>query len=344
MIMFVHVGILCFVGFSVIAARTITVEEGKPFEIPCRFPGKSPGRSLMWMFRDQAGTEPIHIANGCRQIREFDSKSIGLRYATCRRRSGFYKLTFTNALLESEGVYSCVAGNQKIDTTVQVTEANSNYNVTTLIDPFTPTPVIEGQTFRIVCNVPGRPTGKTVQWYFDAGPGRRGKIAHNCRVTRSSLAWSLGIRYANCDRSTLSLEMMATPKNTGNYTCIIGEQRSTVSLTVKDTDFAVAAGLMPGNEVVKGSRASFYCTTRGLPASKSVRWYFKSRTRSGYINSGCNLNGLTEYLGIEAITCRGDAISIRLDIPRVRAENTGSYICIVGNKRRTLHFSVTGAN
>ncbi|XP_074646460.1 uncharacterized protein LOC141902567 [Tubulanus polymorphus] len=214
------------------ASRTITVIEGKPFSLTCRVPRKPRSVPLEWMYKAPGEVRFEKIMTNCR-VTSMRFSKLGIRQSDCKPSTGTYKIFFDYARAGNAGVYSCVVRNKRLDTTVVVKEAEYSIRI-----KLYPRPRLEeGSSATFNCSVPDLPKGKKILWYFRDND-RRGYISSRedrCNRDYMPIARDMGIRFYSCARNSVQFTISEVKAdNTGQYTCIAGRKRKTVSLHVEE--------------------------------------------------------------------------------------------------------------
>ncbi|XP_068196494.1 obscurin [Antennarius striatus] len=215
-----------------------------------------------------------------------------------KQRETSCELQIKNLKSEDSGEYSCVCGDEKTSATVKV-----NALLPTFIEQLKSMEAEEGASVTLCCEL--SEAGVPVEW-------QKGK-----QILRA------GKRYQMKQRASLNELMInqLSPEDSGDYSCVCGDQRTTANLSVKAQPVTFKHKL-ENQDVWEESSVTLQCelSKPGVP----VEWRKGTQIlRSGekyQIKQKASVNGLT--------------------INKVSPEDSGDYICVCGDQRTTANLSV----
>ncbi|XP_051260439.1 obscurin isoform X14 [Dicentrarchus labrax] len=215
-----------------------------------------------------------------------------------KQKASVNELLINKVLPEDSGDYSCVCGDQK--TTASL---NIKAQPVTFKQKLESQETEEGADITLRCEIskPGVP----VEW-------KKGT-----QVLKS------GEKYQMKQKASVNelLINKVLPEDSGDYSCVCGDQKTTASLKIKATPVLFKKEL-ESQEAIEGDKATLSCETSN-PDCK-VTW----------------LKGSTVLIHGEKYSMEQNATTHILIIHNVNVKDSGEYICDTGDKRSTATLTV----
>ncbi|XP_053324277.1 obscurin [Spea bombifrons] len=214
------------------------------------------------------------------------------------RDGGSAELKIQNLELKDAGTYSCVCGDQQTKATVTVQELPALFK-----EGLKNKEEVEGQSVAFRCKMT-KPNAK-VEWRKGHETLKGGK-KHKLR--QEGVAAELII-------SDLEL------KDSGNYTCVCGEEATTATLTVTELPARFNVGLT-NVEVTEGGKAVLRCGV--TKPSAPVQWK----------------RGEKDLKPTDKYEMRQDGCTVELVISDVETSDKGTYMCVCGEQKTSASLTV----
>uniref|UniRef100_A0A087Y7T0 Obscurin, cytoskeletal calmodulin and titin-interacting RhoGEF b n=1 Tax=Poecilia formosa TaxID=48698 RepID=A0A087Y7T0_POEFO len=216
-----------------------------------------------------------------------------------KQRDSTLELTIRDAVPEDSGIYTCVCREQKTKATVKVIDLPPRFKL-----PLVNQEVTEGNAVALHCEL-NKPAN-SVEWR------RGGQLLRN------------GDKY-QMRKKDLQVEMKITDltvEDSGDYTCVCGEERTTAQITVNERPIKFIQDLK-NIQVQEGSGVALCCelSKPGFP----VQW----KKGDVVLTSG------------EKYQIRQNGSKPELLIRKSLPEDSGSYSCICDDVKTTASVAIT---
>ncbi|XP_051260277.1 obscurin isoform X12 [Dicentrarchus labrax] len=215
-----------------------------------------------------------------------------------KQKASVNELLINKVLPEDSGDYSCVCGDQKTTASLKI-----KAQPVTFKQKLESQEAEEGASVTLSCEIskPGVP----VEW-------KKGT-----QILKS------GEKYQMKQKASVNelLINKVLPEDSGDYSCVCGDQKTTASLKIKATPVLFKKEL-ESQEAIEGDKATLSCETSN-PDCK-VTW----------------LKGSTVLIHGEKYSMEQNATTHILIIHNVNVKDSGEYICDTGDKRSTATLTV----
>ncbi|XP_051260358.1 obscurin isoform X13 [Dicentrarchus labrax] len=215
-----------------------------------------------------------------------------------KQKASVNELLINKVLPEDSGDYSCVCGDQKTTASLKI-----KAQPVTFKQKLESQEAEEGADITLCCEIskPGVP----VEW-------KKGT-----QILKS------GEKYQMKQKASVNelLINKVLPEDSGDYSCVCGDQKTTASLKIKATPVLFKKEL-ESQEAIEGDKATLSCETSN-PDCK-VTW----------------LKGSTVLIHGEKYSMEQNATTHILIIHNVNVKDSGEYICDTGDKRSTATLTV----